>query len=157
MVDYRPSLSRSTKKETDEERRALADYRAKGLNAQSIFTIQSVTRSERVDYLARLFTVTQAIQEADFRLQLVAAVVALIISKADQKGAILIFMSGVQEIRQCMDALHTVFPGGGADIFPLHANLSSDEQRRVFTKSNKWKIVVATNVAEVSHRPLAHA
>jgi ATP-dependent RNA helicase DHX57 len=30
----------------------------------------------------------------------------------------------------------------------LHANLSNDEQRRVFTQTSNWKIVVATNVAE---------
>jgi HrpA-like RNA helicase len=36
------------------------------------------------------------------------------------------------------------------DILPLHANLSSDEQRKVFHKTqSKWKIVCSTNVAEV--------
>jgi len=38
-----------------------------------------------------------------------------------------------------------------ADILPLHANLSSDEQRKVFrTNPSKWKIICSTNVAEVS-------
>jgi len=38
-----------------------------------------------------------------------------------------------------------------ADILPLHANLPSDEQRKVFrTNPSKWKIVCSTNVAEVS-------
>jgi HrpA-like RNA helicase len=38
------------------------------------------------------------------------------------------------------------------DILPLHANLSSDEQRKVFQKiQSKWKIVCSTNVAEVRH------
>lgn len=36
-----------------------------------------------------------------------------------------------------------------AKIFPLHANLSSDEQRRVFSHTSEWKIIAATNVAEV--------
>ncbi len=35
-------------------------------------------------------------------------------------------------------------------VIPLHANLSSAEQKRVFAKINARKIVVATNVAETS-------
>jgi hypothetical protein len=34
-------------------------------------------------------------------------------------------------------------------VLPLHANLSNDEQRRVFEKTTAWKIIAATNVAEV--------
>lgn len=34
-------------------------------------------------------------------------------------------------------------------LFPLHANLTSDEQRVVFLPTSKRKVVVATNVAEV--------
>ena len=69
----------------------------------------------------------------------------------DPEGAILIFLTGVQEIRQCTDILRTSSIGNSADILPLHANLASDEQRRVFTKTKKRKIVIATNVAEVCH------
>jgi len=36
-----------------------------------------------------------------------------------------------------------------ADVLPLHANLSTDEQRLVFAKTLNWKIIAATNVAEV--------
>jgi ATP-dependent RNA helicase DHX57 len=46
--------------------------------------------------------------------------------------------------------MRVVLPGGQADVFPLHANLSSDEQRRVFMKTSKWKAIAATNVAETS-------
>ena len=63
-------------------------------------------------------------------------------------GAILIFMPGVPEIRQCIDTLKTAFIGPSV-ILPLHANLSSNEQRLVFQPTDKRKIVVATNVAEV--------
>lgn len=55
-------------------------------------------------------------------------------------------MPGVQEIRQCIDGLKRI---SGAKVFPLHANLSNDEQRAVFAPTPNWKIVVATNVAEV--------
>jgi len=60
----------------------------------------------------------------------------------------LIFLSGVHEIRSCIEAIRGVL-GGVAEILPLHANLSSDEQLAVFAKTNRWKIIVATNVAEV--------
>lgn len=72
-----------------------------------------------------------------------------VVSTAEKRGGILIFLPGVQEIRQCIDAMRPVFVGKQADILPLHANLSSDEQRRVFARTSGWKIVAATNVAEV--------
>jgi ATP-dependent RNA helicase DHX57 len=70
-------------------------------------------------------------------------------SKAENKGGILVFLPGVQEIRQCIDTLQGLPCASQARIFPLHANLSSYEQRTVFAPTSKWKIVVATNVAEV--------
>lgn len=57
-------------------------------------------------------------------------------------------MPGVPEIRQCIDALKSASIGPSI-ILPLHANLSSDEQRLVFQPAGKRKFVVATNVAEV--------
>jgi ATP-dependent RNA helicase DHX57 len=70
-------------------------------------------------------------------------------STAEEKAGILVFLSGVQEIRQCIESLQGEPSASEAKIFPLHANLSSDEQRAVFAPSPKWKIIVATNVAEV--------
>jgi hypothetical protein len=63
-----------------------------------------------------------------------------------------VFLPGVQEIRQCIDSLQGSPSASQARIFPLHANLSSEEQRAVFAPTSKWKIVVATNVAEVLFR-----
>jgi ATP-dependent RNA helicase DHX57 len=82
-------------------------------------------------------------------LQLISAVAGHIIA-AKPHGGILIFLPGVQEIRQCIQALNNDL-GPHAEIMPLHANLTSDEQRAVFRTTQRWKIVVATNVAEVSH------
>jgi ATP-dependent RNA helicase DHX57 len=81
--------------------------------------------------------------------QLITATINHIISKAENKGGILVFLPGAQEIRQCIDSLQGSPSASQATIFPLHANLSSDEQRAVFAPTSKWKIVVATNVAEV--------
>ena len=82
-----------------------------------------------------------------------AAVVNHIMSKATSRGGILIFLPGVQEIRQCIEALKSSLLIGGVTILPLHANLSSEEQRVVFVSNDTWKIVVATNVAEVFSLP----
>jgi hypothetical protein len=60
-----------------------------------------------------------------------------------------VFLPGVQEIRQCIDSLQGSPSASQARIFPLHANLSNEEQRAVFAPTSNWKIVVATNVAEV--------
>ncbi len=50
-----------------------------------------------------------------------------------------------------METIRDILPNSvRADILPLHANLSSDEQRQVFKKTPSWKIIASTNVAEVS-------
>lgn len=72
-----------------------------------------------------------------------------IVSTADKRGGILIFLPGVQDIRQCIDVMHDLLADKQAEIFPLHANLSNDEQRLVFATTSNWKIIAATNVAEV--------
>ncbi|EIN13864.1 P-loop containing nucleoside triphosphate hydrolase protein [Punctularia strigosozonata HHB-11173 SS5] len=94
--------------------------------------LQYVARSERIDF------------------QLVAAITKYIVTTAPVKGGVLIFLPGVQEIRQCIQVLRSILAGTDADFFPLHANLSSAEQRAVFGKTGKWKIIAATNVAETS-------
>lgn len=83
-------------------------------------------------------------------LQLVTQVVSRIVRTADDpRGAILIFLPGVQEISQCIDAIKLSSIGHQVQVFPLHANLTSEEQRVVFHPTTRRKVVVATNVAEV--------
>ncbi|KAJ7293075.1 P-loop containing nucleoside triphosphate hydrolase protein [Mycena rebaudengoi] len=133
-IKYRPPAARSTKKESGDALNAFREeHKSKGLDDASISAIQIISRSDRLNY------------------QLIAEVVRHIVSDANNKrGGVLIFLTGVQEIRQCIEAIRTVVSGSQADVFPLHANLSSDEQRRVFMKTSKWKIIAATNVAETS-------
>ncbi|CCL98140.1 uncharacterized protein FIBRA_00134 [Fibroporia radiculosa] len=132
-LDYKPtSLGRTRKGRDDveEEYKTLYDELARlDIQDDTIKAIQTISRSDRIDY------------------DLILAVVRHIISTASKRGAILIFLPGVQEIRQCIDRLRDI---QNATILPLHANLSSDEQRRVFAPAMSWKIIVATNVAETS-------
>lgn len=80
--------------------------------------------------------------------QLIAALVKHITESGAEPGGVLIFLPGVQEIQVCLNVLRSL---PNARVFPLHANLSSDEQRAVFAQTPGWKIIAATNVAEVSH------
>jgi ATP-dependent helicase HrpA len=64
-------------------------------------------------------------------------------------GDILIFLSGEREIRETAKELEGHLRHR-ADILPLFARLSTEEQQRVFTLTGKRRIVLATNVAETS-------
>lgn len=81
--------------------------------------------------------------------QLITALIDHIISSAITRGGILIFLPGVSEIKQCIDSIRKDGHQKDVTILPLHANLSNDEQRRVFEKTMTWKVIAATNVAEV--------
>ncbi|KAI5299850.1 hypothetical protein KEM56_002917, partial [Ascosphaera pollenicola] len=81
---------------------------------------------------------------------LIAATVRYIDTQfSGQPGSILIFLPGTAEIDRCLSALSALsfaFP------LPLHASLTSEEQRRVFLRppTGKRKVIAATNVAETS-------
>ncbi|HYH42002.1 MAG TPA: ATP-dependent RNA helicase HrpA [Burkholderiales bacterium] len=64
-------------------------------------------------------------------------------------GDILVFLPGEREIREIAEALRKHHPKG-AEILPLYARLSFEEQDRVFKPSGGRRIVLATNVAETS-------
>ncbi|MEF7615966.1 ATP-dependent RNA helicase HrpA [Aquincola sp. MAHUQ-54] len=69
-------------------------------------------------------------------------------------GDILVFLPGEREIREAADHLRKhLAPQPAlrhADILPLFARLSQQEQDRVFTTGGAPRIVLATNVAETS-------
>ncbi|KAF8312159.1 P-loop containing nucleoside triphosphate hydrolase protein [Cantharellus anzutake] len=133
-LKYLPPPAKGAPKQTEEQLKAFREeFEATGLGASAGHAIVNFTRSDRLDY------------------HLISSVVSYIVQTAeDPDGAILVFLTGVQEIRQCMDVLRSSDVNDAAEILPLHANLSSDEQRRVFAKTPKRKIVLATNVAETS-------
>ncbi len=71
-------------------------------------------------------------------------------------GDVLVFLPGEREIREAAEALrkhhfHAPRAGGpGAEILPLFARQSAQEQQRVFSPCGARRIVLATNVAETS-------
>ena len=70
-------------------------------------------------------------------------------------GDILVFLPGEREIREAADHLRKHLAqahrsGPAAEILPLFARLSQQEQERVFEAGSGRRIVLATNVAETS-------
>ncbi|HYK13298.1 MAG TPA: ATP-dependent RNA helicase HrpA, partial [Burkholderiales bacterium] len=64
-------------------------------------------------------------------------------------GDVLVFLPGEREIRETAELLRKNHPKG-AEILPLYARLSFEEQDRVFKPHGARRIVLATNVAETS-------
>jgi ATP-dependent helicase HrpA len=69
-------------------------------------------------------------------------------------GDILVFLPGEREIRETAEIVRkrlTMRRGGAAQILPLFARLSNEEQQRIFhPEGNQRRIILATNVAETS-------
>jgi len=71
------------------------------------------------------------------------------LARAPGGGDVLVFLPGEREIRETLDALRQHHPKG-AEILPLYARLSFEEQERVFRPGGARRVVLATNVAETS-------
>ncbi|QEN03167.1 ATP-dependent RNA helicase HrpA [Thiospirochaeta perfilievii] len=64
-------------------------------------------------------------------------------------GDVLVFLPTEQDIRECIENLNKNFLGK-MELLPLYARLTQSEQKAVFTRTNKRKIIVSTNIAETS-------
>ena len=71
---------------------------------------------------------------------------------SDQSGDVLVFLPGVREIENTIDALRRPAARAGYDVLPLHGSLTKDEQDAAvrFDARDRPKIICATNVAETS-------
>ncbi len=83
--------------------------------------------------------------------ELTDAVVEAVAELARERtdGDILVFLPGEREIRETAEALRKHHPKG-AEILPLYARLSFEEQERIFRPHGARRIVLSTNVAETS-------
>lgn len=82
----------------------------------------------------------------------IIARILLHIHKSGEKGGVLIFLSGIMEIKFCIDRLKNDLGSiiNDMEIMPLHSGLSSKEQQQVFKKTKLRKVVISTNIAETS-------
>ena len=89
----------------------------------------------------------EEVEEQDLDMAVVDAVDEL--ARERTTGDILVFLPGEREIRDTAESLRKHHPKG-AEILPLFARLSMEEQERVFKPGGARRIVLATNVAETS-------
>lgn len=65
-------------------------------------------------------------------------------------GNILVFLTGIQEIRATEAHLQNLASEAGIEIVALAADLPGGEQARAFAMSGKRRVILSTNVAETS-------
>jgi ATP-dependent helicase HrpB len=65
-------------------------------------------------------------------------------------GDILVFLPGASEIRRCAAQIQSFCAANNIVLLELRADLSSEQQQRVFEPSSRRRIVLSTNVAETS-------
>ncbi|WP_028455595.1 ATP-dependent RNA helicase HrpA [Chitinilyticum litopenaei] len=93
----------------------------------------------------------QARDEDDAEIEMEEAVVNAVenLWARDGNGDVLVFLPGEREIRETAEELRKA-KLRDAEILPLFARLSNEDQQRIFRRSNGRRIVLATNVAETS-------
>lgn len=80
----------------------------------------------------------------------IADAVADVVRDPADRGHVLVFLPGADEIRRAGGALETLASRENLDVVPLHGSLSSDDQDRALRPSERRKVILATNVAETS-------
>jgi ATP-dependent helicase HrpB len=78
--------------------------------------------------------------------------VATVVSSAlkQTKQHVLVFLPGAAEIRKAMQACEAIAHSFAASLYPLHGDLTPDEQDRAVAPSAQRKVIFSTNVAESS-------
>ena len=87
--------------------------------------------------------------DLDLNAGLVRAVSGLLDERSLEGGDILCFLPGEREIHDAARALQRAV-GQRAELLPLFSRLSWQEQRRVFERGSRRRIILSTNVAETS-------
>ena len=73
------------------------------------------------------------------------------IEEREEKGDVLIFLSGENQIKECIAYLEQYNRKKNMVFLPLYSRLSREEQEKVFDNyRGKRKVVIATNIAETS-------
>lgn len=90
--------------------------------------------------------------ETPVNYQLAAAKKVKEIIDAGLGGDILIFMPGEAEIKATIGLIETELADKESDceILPLYGSMSMEDQDRIFARTSRRKVIVATNIAETS-------
>ncbi|AOX98986.1 ATP-dependent RNA helicase HrpA [Jeongeupia sp. USM3] len=89
--------------------------------------------------------------EDDAEIEMEEAIVAEVehLWRHDGAGDVLVFLPGEREIRETAEAFRKA-KLRNAEVIPLFARLSNEDQQRIFRPGNGRRVVLATNVAETS-------
>jgi ATP-dependent helicase HrpB len=72
------------------------------------------------------------------------------IVNSGEEGDILVFMPGMAEINQTINAARSISSRERLAFIPLHGDLPPEDQDRAFAPNEARKVIVSTNVAETS-------
>jgi HrpA-like RNA helicase len=82
---------------------------------------------------------------------LIAVLIESLLRSMEDDGSILVFLPGAGEIERAARAINKVVKSQPIHVLPLHGGLQPEKQQQVFLPSNgKIKVILSTNVAEVS-------
>jgi ATP-dependent RNA helicase DHX36 len=105
------------------------------------------------NYSKNVITSLANVDESIINYALIADLLEYICN-LDEEGAILVFLSGLGEIKAAMEEINKreYFQSDNAIIYPLHSSLSNAEQTAIFQRppTGKRKIVLSSNIAETS-------
>lgn len=80
------------------------------------------------------------------------------INQRENDNDFLVFMPGQDEIHEAIKRIKGKLQMSGLEdefeILPLYGEMSQEEQNKIFEKTKKRKIIIATNIAETSITPL---
>ncbi|GAA5855860.1 hypothetical protein JCM8547_000389 [Rhodosporidiobolus lusitaniae] len=138
---YRPSgkpAKKATQAQLDRMRASYIEQGVEQNDVRSLAALELATRTEKIDFGLVGATVAHCLEES-----------------RSEGGDVLVFMTGVLEIKNAIEAIRSSVPSSTLSsllVLPLHANLTTQEQNLVFrpTPRGMRKVVVATNVAETS-------
>ncbi|XP_044272686.1 ATP-dependent DNA/RNA helicase DHX36 [Tribolium madens] len=127
----------------------------KKLKEYSDFIEPHVRQLERTNQYSRQVCIQLRKPESeDLNLDLIVQLVVDICQKEQDKGAILIFLTGFQEISTLTRLIseNGHFPSSRFLIFPLHSLMPTVDQKQIFETPPRGmrKIIIATNIAETS-------
>lgn len=90
--------------------------------------------------------------EEDNRFEIVGKHNRIINGLPEVRGSVLIFVPGMEQIKQLQDMISEEMPNEKLNILPLHSDIVIDQQNRVFEKSEAtWrKVIISTSIAESS-------
>ncbi|KAF0814277.1 hypothetical protein IGB42_01178 [Andreprevotia sp. IGB-42] len=93
----------------------------------------------------------QSRDEDDAEIEMEEAIVREVehLWRQDGAGDVLVFLPGEREIRETAEEFRRT-KLKGAEVIPLFARLSNEDQQRIFRPGNGRRVVLATNVAETS-------